>query len=172
MWHIIKELQAKIPKVAKDKANFAKISENKMSQNSGGYNIYHEKHKFSKTCGGGDAERHIGKLLAKNGKQVEFLQEDTSKSPDIKFDDKTWDIKSINDANIGTIRKYLLDACKADSAIFYWDTREKLIELNNAANREIGRLLKGQIKRLPKIYYMDKKGILKLLWENKKGLNK
>jgi hypothetical protein len=38
---------------------------------SGGFNIYHKEHKFSATQGGGEAEKIVGKMLAKyNGKQV------------------------------------------------------------------------------------------------------
>jgi len=136
---------------------------------SGGYNVYHKEHKFSQTGGGGEAEIKVGKMLAKyNGKQVEFLAEGVKKGPDVKFDNKTWDIKYINKANDATIRKYLLDARKADNAIFYWDTNEKLNNVNNAAMREIGRLTKGQIISLPDIYYMDKNGLLRLLWEQTK----
>ena len=140
---------------------------------SGGYNVYHKNHKFSPTGGGGAAEKEVGKMLAKyNGKQVEFLPEGNKKGPDMKFDEQTWDIKYIDYANENTIRKYLLDAQKADNAIFYWKTNEKLFVLKNASKREIGRLTKGQINSLPNIYYMDKNGLLKLLWKNKKGLNK
>ena len=136
---------------------------------SGGYNVYHTKHKFSPIGGGGDAEKVVGKMLAKNnGKQVEFLPEGEKKGPDVGFDNKKWDIKYINQANVATIRKYLLDARKADNVIFYWNAIKKFHDLNNAVNREIGRLLKGQIDRLPDIYYMDETGLLKLL---KKGLN-
>jgi hypothetical protein len=40
-------------------------------KNSGGYNVYHEKHNFSKKGSGGDAEKIVGKMLAKyNGKRV------------------------------------------------------------------------------------------------------
>ena len=72
---------------------------------SGGYNVYHEKHNFSKKGGGGKAEKIVGEMLAKyNGKQVEFLPEGAEKSPDINFDGKTWDIKYIDRANEETIR--------------------------------------------------------------------
>jgi len=51
---------------------------------------------------------------------------------------------------------------------FSENTNEKLNDLNNAAMREIGRLTKGQIISLPDIYYMDKNGLLRLLWEQTK----
>jgi hypothetical protein len=147
-----------------EKAYFDKYSD--------GFNVCHRDHKFTKTGGGGEAEKAVGKMLAKyNGKQVEFLPEGNKKGPDVSFDNKKWDIKYIDQANEGTIRKYLLDARKADNAIFYWNTNEKFNDLNNAAKREIGRLLKGQINGLPDIYYMDKNGLLKLLWEKQKGTN-
>jgi len=134
---------------------------------SGGFCVYHRQHKFSKTGDGGKAEKAVGIMLAKyNGKRVEFLPEGEKKGPDVRFDELTWDIKYIDNANVNTIRKYLLDATKADNAIFYWNKNEKLNDLNN----EIGRLLKGQINNLPDIYYMGKNGILKLLWKKQRGL--
>jgi hypothetical protein len=138
-------------------------------EKSGGFNVYHKKHRFSPTEGGGDAEVTVGKMLANLSKQVEFLPELDKKSPDIKFDNQTWDIKYIDQANVGTIRKYILDARKANNAIFYWNKNEKFNDLNNAVQREVGRLFKWQISSLPDIYYMDKNGILKLI--EKKGLN-
>ena len=72
---------------------------------SGGYNVYHEEHQFTSAGGGGEAEKIVGKMLAKyNGKQVEFLPEGDTKSPDVKFDEQTWDIKTISKANEETIR--------------------------------------------------------------------
>jgi len=140
---------------------------------SGGFNVYHKGHKFIEEGGGGEAEKIVGKMLAKyNGKQVEFLPEGWKKQPDIKFDNKTWDIKYIENANEETIRTAIRDARKADNAIFYFIDKSKYQLLNNAINREAGRFLKGQINKLPDIYTIDKNGLLKLLWEiNKKGLN-
>ena len=139
---------------------------------SGGYNVYHKRHNFAKKGGGGDAEVIVGKMLAKyNGKQVEFLPEGGKKSPDIKFDEKTWDIKYIDNANEETIRTAIRDARKADNVIFYFTQEDKYALLNNAINREVGRFTKGQINKLPDIYYMDKKGLLKLIWGKQKGAN-
>ena len=136
---------------------------------SGGYNVYHKDHKFSSIGGGGEAERIVGKLLAKfNGKQVEFLPEGEKKGPDVRFDNKTWDIKYIDQANEATIRKYLLDARKADNAIFYFVQEDKYTLLDNAIRRELGRFLKGQINKLPDVYVIDKNGLLKLLWKKQK----
>ena len=54
---------------------------------SGGYVVYHRDHNFTKTGGGGEIEKIVGKILARyNGKQVEFLSEGNDKSPDIKVD--------------------------------------------------------------------------------------
>ncbi|MDR2814277.1 MAG: hypothetical protein LBB79_06450 [Prevotellaceae bacterium] len=45
-------------------------------ERSGGYNVYHREHRFSRQGGGGEAEKAVGKMLAKyDGKQVEFLPE-------------------------------------------------------------------------------------------------
>ena len=71
-----------------EKAYFDKLSS--------GYNVYHVKHNFAKKGGGGKAEKIVGEMLAKyNDKQVEFLPEGGKKSPDVKFDMQTWDIKYI-----------------------------------------------------------------------------
>jgi len=107
---------------------------------SGGYNVYHIKHNFSKKGGGGNAEKTVGIMLAKyNGKQVEFLPEGGKKSPDIKFDNQTWDIKYIENANEETIRDTIRDARKADNAIFYFIDENKSFLLNSAIAREEGR---------------------------------
>ncbi|MDR2027583.1 MAG: hypothetical protein LBQ01_08520 [Prevotellaceae bacterium] len=131
---------------------------------SGGFNVYHNDHNFSKKGGGGDAEKIVGKMLAKyNGKQVEFLPENSyQKSPDINFDDQTWDIKLINNASEGTIRNYIKDARKAENVIFYWDENDKLSELKNAVIRNIGYFKKkNTLNTMPNIYYMNKEGVLK-----------
>ena len=139
-------------------------------KNSGGFNVYHKDHKFSPTGGGGEAEIIVGKMLAKyNGKQVEFLTEGAKKSPDVKFDNQTWDIKYIDKANEGTIRKAIRDATKANNAIFYFTDESKYLLLNSAIERENGKFLKGQTKKMPDIYYMDKGGLLKVLWEKQRG---
>ena len=131
---------------------------------SGGFNVYHMEHNFSKKGGGGDAEIIVGKMLAKyNGKQVEFLPESSfKKSPDIRFDNQTWDIKLINNANEETIRNYIKDARKAGNAIFYWDKNYKLEDLKNAVVRSIGYFKnKNKLDTMPDIYYVNKDGVLK-----------
>jgi hypothetical protein len=141
---------------------------------SGGYNVYHKDHHFAKTGGGGEAEIIVGKMLAKyNGKQVEFLPEGEKKSPDIKFDNQTWDIKYVEKASEHRMRDAILDSRKADNAIFYFTDESKYLLLVSATDREVGRFLKGQTKNLPNIYYMEaKSGLLKLLWAKQKELNK
>jgi hypothetical protein len=140
-------------------------------EHSGGYNVYHKEHNFSKKGGGGDAEKTVGEMLAKyNGKRVEFLPESSyQKSPDVNFDGKTWDIKYIDHANEETMRAAIRDARKADNAIFYFTDESKYLVLNSAIEREVGRFLKGQLSKIPDIYGIDKNGILKLLWEKQKG---
>ena len=134
-------------------------------EKSGGYNVYHEKHNFSKKGGGGEAEKEVGKMLAKYGKQVEFLSETATKTPDIKFDGKTWDIKFINKSNEETIRIYIKDARKADNAIFYWkNTSDKTAPLISAIARCEGYFKRrNELHTMPNIYYMDGSK-LKLLW--------
>ena len=135
---------------------------------SGGFNVYHQEHQFTNTQGGGDAEKIVGKLLAKNcGKHVEFLPENGKGKgmPDMKFDGVTWDVKYIDNANENTIRTYIKDARKADRAIFYF-TNDKYKDLRSAINREVGRFkAMDKVGDLPDIYYMDKGGLLKLLWK-------
>jgi hypothetical protein len=112
------------------------------NQQCGGYNVYHKDHQFSQVAGGGNAETTVGKMLANQGKQVEFLPEGETKCPDIRFDDQTWDIKFIEKANEETIRKCIKNARKADNALFYWENDYKLIELHSAVNREISKYQK------------------------------
>ena len=134
-------------------------------EESGGFNVYHKKHLFTVLGGGGDAEKTVGKMLAKLGKQVEFLEEGGNKRPDILFDKQTWDIKKITDANEETIRKYIKDGRKADNGIFYWDGKnDKLNMLISAIGRCEGYFKrKNELHTMPNIYFMDN-GKLKLLW--------
>jgi len=136
---------------------------------SGGYNVYHKKHLFSSAGRGGEAEKTVGRLLAKNeGKQIEFLPEGGEKKPDWLFDKQTWDIKRITDANEETIRTYIKDSRKADNGIFYWDGKDdKLDMLISATGRTAGYLKKkNELHTMPNIYYMDN-GRLKLLGSKK-----
>jgi hypothetical protein len=132
---------------------------------SGGFNVYHKDHRFSKIEGGGDAEKMVGYLLAQyNAKQVEFLPEGGKKSPDFQFDDQTWDVKFIEKANEETIRKCIRDARKADNAIFYFENANKLQELHSAVNREVSKFQKkDELYKIPNIYYMDNE-FLRSLW--------
>jgi hypothetical protein len=178
-----------------DNTNFAKISVNKINvidrtellkaslskyngynsdwnkayfdEISGGFNVYHKYHQFAPAEGGGEAEKIVGKMLAKyNGKQVEFLPEGKKKSPDINFDNQTWDIKFIDNANEETIRNYIKDARKAGNAIFYWNENDKLEKLKRAIERSVGYFRsKNALETMPDIYYMDKNGLLKLIWK-------
>ena len=139
-------------------------------ENSGGCNVYHKKHNFTKTGGGGEAEKIVGIILAKyHSKQIEFLPEGKEKSPDIKFDNQTWDIKFIDKANEQTIRNHIKDAKKADNAIFYFTKEDKYLLLISATKREVGRHIKGQIKKLPDIYVIDQNGLFSALWKKNEG---
>jgi len=108
-------------------------------------------------------------MLAKyNGKQVEFLPENGKGKgvPDLRFDGKTWDVKSINNANEETIRKHIEDARKSDNAIFYWKDADKLNLLKNAVTRSIGYFKKtNSLDAMPDIYYMNENGILKQMFK-------
>ncbi|GHT19186.1 hypothetical protein AGMMS4957_02880 [Bacteroidia bacterium] len=134
---------------------------------SGGFNVYHTEHKFSQTEGGGDAEKIVGKMLAKhNGKQVEFLPEGKDKSPDCRFEGQTWDVKFINHANEETIRGCIKDARKANNVIFYWNLEtNKLEELKNAVTRSIGYFKsKNILEKMPHVYYINHIGLLKQIY--------
>ena len=146
----------KLLKAAKEKYNsygseWEKVYFDKFSA---GYNVYHKAHQFAPTDDGGNAEKTVGKMLAKhNGKQVEFMPEGETMSADVRFDGQTWEIKYINNANIKTIRGY-------------WDGIEKIDLLRAAVQSETGKMHKlGRIDEMPDIYYMDKSGLLKLLWK-------
>ena len=134
-------------------------------EKSGGFNVYHKKHQFTPTGGGGDAEKNVGKILAKLGKQVEFLEENSYKKgkPDINFDSSTWDIKYINDANIETIRGAIKDARKAQNAIFYWDKYDRLEDLKIAVIRSIGYFQKkNTLSAMPDIYYIGENRLINI----------
>jgi hypothetical protein len=77
--------QSEIRKAATEKYNSYDSSdweEAYFDKYSGGFNVYHKSHQFSNVNGGGEAEKTVGKILAKNnGKQVEFLPEGNKKKP-------------------------------------------------------------------------------------------
>lgn len=167
--------------IAQARAKFDAYSEEwekeYFNPSNGGFNVYHKKHQFSNVkpngaaMSGGQAEKHVGRLLADFGaKQVEFLQENgngTAK-PDIRFDNRTWDVKYISTANENTIRKYIENARKADCAIFYWDRNNKLEELKSAVTRTIGKFSKkGELSTIPSIFYINKDGLLQCIFDNK-----
>lgn len=142
------------------------------NEETGGFNVYHKKHQFTETSGGAKAERIVGKILADLGKQVEFLAENgaSSKKPDIRFDEQTWDIKSIIKANEDTIRQYIKDARKAQNVIFYSGDFVKTDQIKSAIEREIGRYksMNRDISILPNIYMINKEREL-ILIKNTKG---
>lgn len=109
---------------------------------------------------GGEAERHMGRILADRGKRVDFLPENGKGvgKPDLNFDESTWDVKYIPFANSNTIRKYIENAQKADNAIFYWDAENKIEDVKNAIDRTIGKYKKlGKLENIPNIYYINEK---------------
>ena len=137
-------------------------------ENSGGYCVYHKEHQFSSTGGGGRAEKIVGKILKNKGKQIEFLPEIKDKNSDIKFDEQTWDIKYINNANFKTIRGYIQDVLKkkSDNCIFYFTKSEVFEELRKATDMEVGKMKKlERINEMPNIYYIFETETLKLLWK-------
>jgi hypothetical protein len=97
------------------------------------------------------------------------LSEGAVKTPDVRFDNVTWDIKYINQANETTIRNYIKDSRKADNVIFYF-TNDRHQDLANAVKREVGRCAKlNKVAELPNIYCIDSNQSLILLWKNNKG---
>lgn len=130
---------------------------------NGGYNVYHNDHQFHKR--GGTAEKKVGKFLMNNeAKQAEFLPEKGIgiKKPDIAFDGKTWDIKSIDNANADTLRKYIREAAKkADNVIFYDFNNDRHKDVLKAADRQFGRYKKeSRAEIMPGIYLMNLNGDL------------
>jgi hypothetical protein len=104
-------------------------------------------------------------MLAALGKQVEFLPEGSVKSPDIRFDEQTWDIKYIDNANEKTIRTYIKEARKADNVLFYWDVFDKFSILQSAVRRSVGFFMsRNAIKTMPNVYYISKEKHLLNLW--------
>lgn len=135
---------------------------------NGGYNVYHQEHQFHKI--GGISEKVVGNNLMNNhAKQVEFLSEKGKnlKKGDLNFDNHVWDVKSIENANVETIRSYIKNAArKADNVIFYYSKNNKLNDLRNATDRTVGFYIKNnKLNDMPDVFYMDDAGILKLVWK-------
>ncbi|MDR0769332.1 MAG: hypothetical protein LBE71_05460 [Dysgonamonadaceae bacterium] len=128
---------------------------------SGGYNVYHKDHHFSTI--GGKYEKEVGKLLAQEGKQVEFLTEkgQNTKHPDIKFDNQTWDIKSIIAYTSGSIMDSIWNGKKANNVIFYFTNGINMGIIEKGYRRAYGRFSKfGKLDMIPTLYYLDENGRL------------
>ena len=129
---------------------------------SGGYNIYHKDHNFSNV--GGKYEKKVGELLAKIGKQIEFLSEkgQTKKHPDIYFDNQTWDVKSIISYTSGSIMDSIWNGKKANNVIFYFTDGIDINIIKEGYNRAYGRFAKLEtLDSMPTIYYIDENNNLK-----------
>jgi hypothetical protein len=125
-------------------------------QYSGGFNVYHKEHNFS--TAGGKYEKEVGKLLAKEGKQVEFLSEkgQRTKHPDVSFDNQTWDIKSVIAYTSGSIMDSIWNGKKANNVIFYFTNKVNLNILEEGHKRVYGRFAKfGKLDKMPVVYYID-----------------
>ncbi len=141
---------------------------------SGGYNVYHRKHQFATkiaqgaTLSGGEAEKKVGRLLAMNGKRVEFQAEGTEykkKCADLRFDGKEWDVKYIELSNESTIRTYIEDARKADCVIFYAGGNDRYDSIASALSRERGKYKSSpdKLRELPQVYVIRDNGTLTLI---------
>jgi hypothetical protein len=131
-------------------------------EDSGGFDVYHRKHNFSTT--GGKYEKEVGRLLAKEGKQIEFLSEkgQKTKHPDIRFDNQTWDIKSIIAYTSGSIMDSIWNGKKADNVIFYFTNGINLNIIEEGYRRVYGRFAKfGKLDKMPVVYYIDENKRLK-----------
>ena len=123
---------------------------------SGGFNVYHKDHTFSDA--GGKYEKEVGRLLAKAGKQVEFLSEKGQKikHPDFCFDGQTWDVKSIISYTSGSIMDSIWNGKKANNIIFYFTNEININIIEEGYKRAYGRFSKlGKLDSMPTIYYID-----------------
>jgi hypothetical protein len=180
------EKRGMLPYFLKDNVNFAGISINRINvteitdllkeaklkynayspedwtkayfdERSGGYNVYHKEHNFSTV--GGKYEKEVGKLLAKEGKQVEFLSEkgQNTKHPDIRFDNQTWDVKSVIAYTSGSIMDSIWNGKKANNVIFYFTNGINMNIIEEGYKRVYGRFAKfDKLDRMPIVYYIDK----------------
>jgi hypothetical protein len=167
-------------------------------EDTGGYIITHAmRTKHSNKSIGIRAEKKVNEMLARKGEQILMLPDNVFDEidkiiidgktyrtllhfdgkarlrgyPDEFFRGKTWDIKSINEANVETIRSYIKEARKADNVIFFWDNSSKLEELKEAVVRSTGYFKKqNQLSTMPDVYFIDKDGCLYPIWKKKEAL--
>ena len=96
------------------------------------------------------------------------MPEGNEMAADLFFDNQTWEIKFINNANVKTIRGYIEEVRRkgANNGIFFWENTERIDFLKAAIASEVGKMKKmGRINEMPDIYYIDENGLLKLLWK-------
>lgn len=143
-----------IAKEKYDKYNPKEWNKIKFNDQTGAYIIEHQYHKFNKQIGG-QTERKVGEILYNLNKQVEFLDEyDNKKSPDLKFDNQTWDIKTVVSYTNRSIADAIYDARKAENVIFYFTKNINIDLIEAVYQRQLANTKKYKGK-IPNAYYIN-----------------
>ncbi len=131
--------------------------------NTGGLNVYNKLHEFHKI--GGEYEKEAGRLLAKQGKQVEFNPEKFGgykiKKIDITFDNDKWEIKGTAVGTSNSVMEAIWDGKKAKKVIIYFKNGTDYKNLSDGYDRAFGRF-KKENKIMPEVYYFNTDGTFKL----------
>ena len=153
--------------IKNQRAKFDAYDENEwvkyyFDENSGGFVVYHNDHKFDKKKGAfglerGDYERISSKILARYGKIVELGSEapDGKKIADGFINGKKFDIKGIEGDGKDNIYYDIRDTSKkgANTIVLYYHDSNlfDLSKIHESYNRYIGN---SKSKRLRNVYYI------------------
>lgn len=135
--------------------------------NTGGFNIYHTGHQFDKKTG--KYEKQGGELLAKQGKQVEFMDELAGgKTADWLFDSKVWEFKTITKNTSSAVKNQINSARKQSGlVILYFKTKPKDSVIKEGVKRFIGQAKDHNYDHYPDVYLLTDKGKLTLIMKGK-----
>lgn len=137
--------------------------------NTGGYNVYHKGHMFDPNRG--YLEKDAGKILARKGKQLEFLDESgTGRHLDTRFDGLKWELKGIEANTSSSIVRDIYKARKqgAERLILYFPKMPDKSIIRKGIKRFKGQASAHKYNSWPATYTMDKNGTMKLILEQKK----
>jgi len=135
---------------------------------TGGFNVYHKLHAFDKV--GGKYEIRGGELLAKQGKQIEFLNESGAiKTADWNFDNKIWEFKAITSNSSSAIKNQINKARKqAERVILYFDKWPGETTIKDGINRFLGQVKAHNYDKYPDVFILSKDGKLVRYLEGRK----
>lgn len=128
---------------------------------NGGYIVQHNLHNTNSK--GWKYEKIAVEILAQKGNRIELLNENLGygvKAPDLKMNNKTWDVKAVFSYTSNSILESIWDGKKADKVIIFYTKNVDMKILHKGYARAKGRFDKLN-KKMPEIYFIDNSNLIK-----------